>query len=75
MPLNSTFSNSMRSRAHIAPKGLWLTSVDLCYFEMCRKMMNHGLLYVLYPGQRAQELTFCSVITPRVTLVAKKLRY
>lgn len=50
VPLSSTFFGSMRSTAHKVPRGLCL--------GMCRKVMNHRLLYILYPGQTA-HLPLC----------------
>lgn len=51
VPLNSAAFSSIISGAHKVPKGLQLTSGDLHYLEMCRKVMSHGLLYLPYPGQ------------------------
>ena len=54
-PLNSAAFSSIRSRAHKVPKALQLTSSDLYCLGMCRKVMSHGLLYLLYPGQMAHH--------------------
>lgn len=55
VPLNSAFFSSIRSGAHKVPKALQLTSGDLHYLGMCRKVMSHGLLYLPYPGQMAHH--------------------